>query len=91
MAVGFDIVGIGYCGLDYLCLLPGIPIDDKVEIIESLTQGGGPAATAIYAAARLGSSTAFAGTVGYDERGRLILDGLRQGGVDVEAVAVRAG
>jgi len=86
-----DMVGLGYCGLDYLCLLPGIPLDDKVEILESLTQGGGPSATATYAAARLGSATAFASAVGDDERGRQILAGLREGGVDVGAIAVRPG
>jgi len=46
------IIGIGYCGMDYLCILPHIPLDDKVEIAESLIQGGGPAVTAIVAAAR---------------------------------------
>ena len=86
-----EIFGLGYCGLDYLCLLPGIPLDDKVEILGSLTQGGGPSATATYAAARLGSAAAFAGAVGDDGRGRQILGGLRQGGVDVGAIAVRPG
>ena len=58
------ITGIGYCGMDYLCVLPHIPHDDKVEIVESLIQGGGPAATAIVAAARLGADTAFCVVVG---------------------------
>ena len=46
------IIGIGYCGMDYLCVLPHIPLDDKVEIVESLIQGGGPAITAIVASTR---------------------------------------
>jgi len=68
-----DLLGIGYCGLDTLCLVPRIPIDDKVQISRSLTQGGGPAATATVAAARLGLTGAFFGVVGDDARGDAIL------------------
>ena len=50
----FDIVALGFCSNDYLALLPEIPIDNKVQILEHLVQGGGPAATAAVAAARLG-------------------------------------
>ncbi|OGV36298.1 MAG: hypothetical protein A2020_07815 [Lentisphaerae bacterium GWF2_45_14] len=83
------ISGIGYCSIDYLSIVPHIPIDDKVEIIQTLVQGGGPAATAIAAAARLGAKTAFAGAVGDDERGRQIIDGLASEGVDTTALKVR--
>lgn len=86
-----DIVGLGFCGWDYVCLLPEIPIDHKVEIIRSLTQGGGPSATATYAAARLGSKTAFIGAVGDDENGRCILRDFREGGVDVSGIIERKG
>jgi sulfofructose kinase len=89
MSKNAEIVGLGYCGQDHLCLLPYIPVDDKVEIIQSLSQGGGPAATAIYAAQRLGGATAFVGAVGDDEQGQAILDGLKNAGVDVGAVRIR--
>ncbi|MDD4870871.1 MAG: PfkB family carbohydrate kinase [Kiritimatiellae bacterium] len=85
------ITGIGYCGMDYLCLVPRIPIDDKVEIIQSLVQGGGPAVTAITAAARLGAETAFIGSVGDDERGKSIIDELSAEGIDVRSIKVRKG
>ena len=49
-----DFVGLGFCSNDYLALLPEIPIDNKVRMLEHLVQGGGPAATATVAAARLG-------------------------------------
>ena len=83
------ITGIGYCGMDYLCVLPHIPLDDKVEIIESLMQGGGPAVTAIVAAARLGAATAFCGVVGDDERGSQILRGIVAEGVDTAGLKTR--
>ncbi len=85
------ITGIGYCGLDYLCRVPHVPLDDKVELAESLIQGGGPCATALVAAARLGAGAAFCGTVGDDPRGALILRGLADEGVDTCGVKVRRG
>ena len=91
MSKPYDIIGLGYCGLDYLCLVPRIPVDDKVETLANLTQGGGPAATATFAAARLGAKTAFIGATGDDERGRSILTGLRDGGVNTDAIAIRSG
>ena len=84
-----DIVGLGYCGLDYLSLVPYIPRDDKVEILESLVQGGGPAATATCAAAQLGLQSAFMGTVGKDERGRSIIAGLNSAGVFTDRMRIR--
>lgn len=83
------ISGIGYCSIDYLSIVPHIPVDDKVEIIRSLIQGGGPAATAIAAAARLGAETAFMSVVGDDESGRKIIDGLAAEGINTSAIMVR--
>ena len=81
-----EIAGLGFCGLDYLCIVPRIPIDDKVEIIQSLIQGGGPAATAIVTAARLGARTAFIGAVGDDVRGLEILKGLKEEKIDTQYI-----
>ncbi len=83
------ITGIGYCGMDYLCRVPYIPLDDKVEIAEHLIQGGGPCATALVAAARLGARTAFFGAVGDDERGAHIQRELADEGVDTSGLRVR--
>ncbi len=87
----YDIIGLGFCGLDYLCLTPYIPADDKVEALATLIQGGGPAATAIFTAARLGARTAFLGSTGDDERGKSIISGLHNGGVDTRCIAIRPG
>ena len=91
MSTHAQITGIGYCGMDYLCIVPHIPLDDKVEIVDSLIQGGGPAVTAIVAAARLGARTAFCGAVGDDERGAQIVNGLTAEGVDTAGVKRRRG
>ena len=83
--------GVGYCGMDYLCIVPYVPHDDKVELAESLIQGGGPCATALVAAARLGARAAFCGAVGDDERGAQIVGGLAAEGVDTRGVKIRRG
>lgn len=86
-----EIAGLGFCGLDYLCILDHIPVDEKVEIIQHLVQGGGPAATAIVAAARLGAKTAFIGAVGDDERGSAIITGLKLENVDTGHIQIKQG
>lgn len=53
--------------------------------------GGGPAASAAVTIARLGGTARFAGRVGDDERGRRILGGLTQEGVDIDGVTVVEG
>ena len=56
MAEKTDFVGLGFCSNDYLATLPNIPMDSKVQILEHLIQGGGPAATSTVAASRLGTN-----------------------------------
>ncbi len=85
------VIGLGYCGLDRVCVVDEIPQDGKVEIREELLQGGGPAATATVAAARLGARTAFLGVVADDADGRAIVAELQAEGVDPTGVRVRAG
>ena len=91
MSTHAQITGIGYCGMDYLCIVPQVPLDDKVEIVENLVQGGGPSVTAIVAAARLGAKAAFFGAVGDDERGAQIVRGLDSEGVDTRCIKIRRG
>lgn len=74
MVQTIDMLGIGYCGMDTFCLLPRIPLDEKVPIQKMLVQSGGPAATATVTATRLGLSAAFAGAVGDDVNASLIVD-----------------
>ncbi|MBI5819834.1 MAG: hypothetical protein HZA88_12690 [Verrucomicrobia bacterium] len=89
MSARKTITGLGFCGMDYLCLVPHIPLDDKVEILQSAVQGGGPSVNAIATAARLGAATAFIGCVGNDQRGRDITAGLAAEGVNVSGMKIR--
>ncbi len=84
-----DFVGVGFCSNDYLSLLPEIPIDSKVQMLEHVVQGGGPAATSTVAAARLGLSSAFISVVGDDDPGKRILRDFEAEGVSTRGMIVR--
>ncbi len=89
--MGRAIVSLGFCSVDHLCVVPHVPIDEKVELVERRTQGGGPAATAAVAAARLGAQSAFCGAVGDDSSGADILAEFGRERVDVRGVVARPG
>ena len=87
----FDFIGLGFCSNDHLAVLPFIPQDTKVRMLSHAIMGGGPAANAAAGAAALGLSAAFAGTVGDDADGRMILADFAAQGVDTSMVRVRKG
>ena len=81
------VVFVGAATLDAIALLDAFPEPDQRVVARQITYaGGGPAATAAVAAARLGLPAAFVGVVGDDEEGGRIVDGLRAEGVDTSGV-----
>lgn len=85
------VVCVGLATLDTIFAVPRHPDpDDRVVATELAVAGGGPAATAAVALARLGTEVAFVGLVGDDAAGRAIRDGLEAEGVDVSELAVDA-
>ncbi len=88
----FDVVGIGLVSVDYLCSLPRFPErNTKTGMTAFDRQGGGQAATAMVACARLGLRAAFVGAVGDDAAGDFSLEALRAEGVNVDGVVVKPG
>lgn len=86
------LVFVGAATLDTIALVPALPEPDARLLAEAITQaGGGPAATAAVAAARLGMPAAFVGAVGDDAAGARIVTGLRAENVDVSGVRVVPG
>jgi len=82
-----EIVGVGHCCQDYLCVVREYPPEDgSTRILEIRTQGGGAVATALVAASRLGASAAYIGNLGADAVGDEIIAELVREGVDVSAV-----
>lgn len=86
-----EFLGLGFVSNDHLAVLPFIPMDTKVRMLSHSIVGGGPAGNAAAGAAALGMSAAFAGTVGDDADGRMILDEFAREGVDTSMVKIRKG
>ncbi len=83
------IVGIGACVMDTLITLPHYPKEDtKLRAVSSKTAGGGPAATGIVAAAKLGESAGFIGNLSGDSSGKFLLEDFKKYGVDTENINV---
>ena len=82
-----EVVGIGSTVYDTLMVVPAYPTEDtKMEGIETKVQGGGPCATALVAARKLGVSAAYLGTIGDDPFGKFMMDDLEYWGVDTQDV-----
>lgn len=90
------LVFAGAATVDAIACVPAFPADDGRVVADAIEfAGGGPAATAAVAAARLGHRPSFVGEVGTDDEGDRVIAGLRAEGVDTSAVqrttAVRTG
>jgi sulfofructose kinase len=73
----------GAATLDIIAVVDRVPGPDARAVSAPFTRaGGGPAATAAVALARLGVPAALCGTVGDDPAGQLVRDGLAAEGVD---------
>ncbi len=79
----WDILGIGNSAVDELIYLNQFPQpDEKVEVCDVQRQGGGLVATALVAAARQGTKTAFCSLIGSDELSVFTLEELKKENVD---------
>ena len=85
--IEFDCIGFGMNAVDYLSILDPYPnLDEKVEVIESSRQGGGPVPTAMVTLARLGLKVAYIGKIGDDPEGRFVKAELGKEGVNTDYV-----
>jgi sugar/nucleoside kinase (ribokinase family) len=86
------VICAGHATLDAIVAVPRLPRpDERLPAGDGMLAGGGPAATAAVALARLGVAVAFAGRVGDDAAGTLVRDGLAREGVDVSMLSVVPG
>lgn len=88
----FDVVGLGYTALDYLGIVPHLPAENrKLELLDFHVQGGGPTATALVTARRLGLSASYIGKVGDDDFGQRMLSELKTEDVETDSVIIETG
>lgn len=85
-------VFVGSLTWDAIALVDHYPQRDERQVAREIRYaGGGPAATAAVAAARLGVPSAVVGAVGDDDVGRAVLAGLASEGVATDGVRVVQG
>lgn len=86
------IVGIGANVCDTLITIPDYPQEDTKLRAESVVQsGGGPCATGLAAASKLGADCAYIGTLTDDTAGKFLKADLEKYGVSTEFVIVNPG
>ncbi len=86
------IVGIGACVFDTLYNIPTFPKEDtKMRATASKTAGGGPVATGLVAASKLGEKAAFIGVLSDDNGGKFLKEDFEKYGVDTSLIEVKSG
>ena len=86
------IVGIGANVFVTLYNIPAYPAEDtKLRATASKTAGGGPVATGLVAAQRLGEPTAYIGVLSDDNGGRFLKEDFIKYGVNTDLIEVKSG
>jgi sulfofructose kinase len=89
---GKHLIVIGHAALDFVYRIDAFPPKPtKLRAREHVTSGGGMAANAASAAARLGADVALWSRVGSDPASQLILTELKRFGIDVGHVKIHQG
>lgn len=82
-----DVIGLGACAVDYIGLADAFPCPDtKNELRKIHVDGGGPAATALVALARLGAGVSYLGKLGSSALAQSALKSLSDEGVDISHI-----
>lgn len=86
------IVGIGANVFDTLYNIPTYPTEDtKMRATASKSAGGGPVATGLVAASKLGVETAYIGVLSDDNGGKFLKEDFLKYGVGTELIEVKSG
>ena len=89
---GYDVLGLGCTAVDDLLFVAEFPREDtKLAVQKRERVCGGLTATALVAAARLGVSAGYAGSLGDDPDSQFVLTSLAAAGVDTQHVVRRPG
>lgn len=87
-----EIVGIGANVCDTLIAVPYYPKEDtKLKADKIIRSGGGPCATGLVAASKLGAQCAYIGTVTDDGAGDFLVGDFKKYGVSAEFIANESG
>lgn len=86
------IVGIGACVMDTLITVPNYPDEDtKLGALSSKQAGGGPVATGLVAAQKLGIDAEFLGFLSDDASGNFLVSDFKKYGVKTDNIEIKSG
>lgn len=86
------IVGIGANVFDTLYNIPTYPTEDtKMRATASKVSGGGPVATGLVAAQKLGEDTAYIGVLSDDNGGKFLKEDFIKYGVNTDFIEIKSG
>lgn len=86
------IVGIGACVFDTLYNIPKYPKEDtKMRAVSSKASGGGPVATGLVAAQKLGEQAAYIGVLSDDNGGKYLKGDFVKYGVETDLIDIKSG
>jgi sugar/nucleoside kinase (ribokinase family) len=92
MKAAIDVLGLGVVAVDDILHVESYPPPDaKAQVTREERQCGGLAATALVAAARLGSSCAYAGVLGEDGLSKFVLERFHGEGIDTSHAVIQKG
>ena len=86
-----EVVGLGALNIDHLYQVEHILDDGEAVVSKAKSSPGGSAANTIYGLAKLGVSTGFAGVVGDDAEGEILVQDFQKVGVDASQIRVKRG
>ena len=84
-----EVVGLGALNIDHLYRVERILGDGETVVKDSTLSPGGSSANTIYGLAKLGVNTGFAGAIGDDEEGKILLKSFQEVGVDTSQIRVK--
>ena len=86
------IIGIGASVFDTLYNIPSYPKEDtKMSASSSKVAGGGPVATGLVAASKLGENTAYIGVLSDDNGGKFLKADFIKYGVNTDLIEIKSG
>ncbi len=84
-----EVVGLGALNIDHLYQVERILEDGEAIVKDSTMSPGGSAANTIYGLAKLGISTGFAGVIGDDAEGKILVQDFEKVGVDTSQIRIK--
>ena len=86
-----ELIGLGALNIDHIYKVERILEDGEAVVEESGAFPGGSSANTIYGLTKLGIRTGFAGVVGDDVEGKLLIQDFKNVGVDTSQIIIKKG